>query len=297
MAIQNLKNIAESTSTLFYVEEGIFMVLGDNQSTDFEEITPEIKQNFIQFHFCTKGNALFLFHQGNYSLPLPEMQLLLLYNPQQILPVHLKLHPKSSVVSLFISIQKFHSLFSEESNCIDFLNVENKDKKYYSNGTITPQMAVILHQMQYNNIHPSMFLLYQKAKIFELLCLFFNKTNDVNTENCPFLSDEENVKKIRQAKELIIKNMLNPPSLQELADEVGITLKKLKSGFKQIYGESVYNFLFDYKMELARKWLQSGEYNINELSIKLGYSTPSHFIAAFKKKFATTPKKYLSGKE
>jgi len=82
-----------------------------------------------------------------------------------------------------------------------------------------------------------------------------------------------------------------------LADEVGITLKKLKTGFKQIYGESVYNFLFDYKMELARKWLQSGEYNINELSLKLGYSTPSHFISAFKKKFATTPKKYLSGKE
>ena len=50
-------------------------------------------------------------------------------------------------------------------------------------------------------------------------------------------------------------------------------------------------------MELARKWLQSGEYNINELSLKLGYSTPSHFISAFKKKFATTPKKYLSGKE
>jgi len=297
MPIQNLENIAESSTSLLYVDEGMYLVFGDNQTADFEEINPEIKQNFIQLHFCTKGNAIFLFNQGNYSLPISEMQLLLLYNPQQILPVFLKLHPKSVTISLFISIQKFHSLFSEESSCIDFLNMDNKDKKYYSNGAITPQMAVILHQMLYNNIHSSMFLLYQKAKIFELLCLYFNKTNDINTENCPFLSDEENVKKIRQAKEFIIKNMLTPPSLQELADEVGITLKKLKTGFKQIYGESVYNFLFDYKMELARKWLQSGEYNINELSLKLGYSTPSHFISAFKKKFATTPKKYLSGKE
>ena len=39
--------------------------------------------------------------------------------------------------------------------------------------------------------------------------------------------------------------------------------------------------------------LNTKKYNINEISIKLGYSTSSHFIAAFKKKFGTTPKKYL----
>ena len=118
MPIQNLENIAESSTSLLYVDEGMYLVFGDNQTADFEEINPEIKQNFIQLHFCTKGNAIFLFNQGNYSLPISEMQLLLLYNPQQILPVFLKLHPKSVTISLFISIQKFHSLFSEESSCM-----------------------------------------------------------------------------------------------------------------------------------------------------------------------------------
>jgi AraC-like DNA-binding protein len=51
--------------------------------------------------------------------------------------------------------------------------------------------------------------------------------------------------------------------------------------------------LFDYKMEQARNLLDSGSYNVNEVGLKVGYSTGSHFIAAFKKKFATTPKKYL----
>ena len=46
-------------------------------------------------------------------------------------------------------------------------------------------------------------------------------------------------------------------------------------------------------MEYARKLLDSGTYNVNEVGIKIGYSTASHFIAAFKKKFGTTPKKYL----
>ena len=87
--------------------------------------------------------------------------------------------------------------------------------------------------------------------------------------------------------------MAEPPTLQELSDEVGLNLKKLKEGFKQIYGDSVFSFLFDYKMEVARKLLESGENNVNEVGLKVGYSTASHFISAFKKKYGTTPKKYI----
>jgi AraC-like DNA-binding protein len=123
--------------------------------------------------------------------------------------------------------------------------------------------------------------------------LYFNRTEDPNAEQCPFLVDEVNVLKIRKAKEIIIANMAEPPGLQELADQVGLNLKKLKMGFKQIYGDTVYGFLFDYKMDFARKLLDSGSYNVNEVGLKIGYSTGSHFIAAFRKKFATTPKKYL----
>lgn len=100
--------------------------------------------------------------------------------------------------------------------------------------------------------------------------------------------------KIKKAKDIIISRMSEPPSLQDLANEIGLTLKKLKEGFKQIYGDTVYGFLFDYKMEQARRLLESNQYNVNEVGLKIGYSTSSHFIAAFKKKFATTPKKYIS---
>ena len=125
------------------------------------------------------------------------------------------------------------------------------------------------------------------------MSLYFNKTEDPDAEQCPFLIDEENVMKIRKAKDIVIANMAEPPSLQDLADQVGLNLKKLKMGFKQIYGDTVYGFLFDYKMDMARRLLDSGSYNVNEVGLKIGYSTGSHFIAAFKKKFATTPKKYL----
>lgn len=77
--------------------------------------------------------------------------------------------------------------------------------------------------------------------------------------------------------------MAEPPTLPELATEIGLSLKRLKEGFKQIYGDTVYGFLLNHKMEYARKMLETGQFNVNEVGLKVGYSTASHFISAFKK--------------
>jgi len=122
--------------------------------------------------------------------------------------------------------------------------------------------------------------------------LYFSKNNK-DQQSCPFLENEANVEKIKNAKQLVINNMDEPPSLQEIANEVGLSISKLKEGFKHIYGESVFNFLLDYKLEFARKQLLSKKYNVSEISLQVGYSTASHFIAAFKKKYGTTPKQYV----
>ena len=53
----------------------------------------------------------------------------------------------------------------------------------------------------------------------------------------------------------------------------------------------VFTFLLNYKMDFAQKLLLENN-NVSEVSSKLGYSTSSHFIAAFKKKFGITPKQY-----
>ena len=100
------------------------------------------------------------------------------------------------------------------------------------------------------------------------------------------------IKKYR--REIIINQMSEPPSLKELAELVEISLKNLKEGFKQVYGNTVFGFLYEYKMNVASNMLSSKNYNVNEVALHLGYSTASHFINAFKNKFGTTPKKYLN---
>ena len=278
------------------IEDNFFVLCFQNDTDETQHFEREVGVDLIQFHFGVKGRAKFIFNQGRYALDLREEVSLFLYNPQKELPVHLEIAPHSWVLSVLISIKKFHSFFSEEADYIPFLSEGNKDRKYYKDDKINPSMAIVLSQLFHFNLHQSIKKLYFKGKVYELLSLYFNRAEDPNAEQCPFLIDEENVIKIRKAKDIVIANMAEPPGLQELADQVGINLKKLKMGFRQIYGDSVYSFLFDYKMEYARKLLDSGSYNVNEVGLKIGYSTASHFIAAFKKKFGTTAKKYLMSK-
>lgn len=275
------------------VENDFVLYKFKNDENKIIHIQQSVSQGLIQFHFGIKGKGKFVFNEGSYALDLNEEKSFLFYNPQKELPIHLELFPDAWVISVVVSIKKFHSLFSSEADAIPFLSEENKDKKYYKEDDISPSMAIVLNQILHYNLSPSIQKLYYKGKAYELMSLYFNRSEDPDAEQCPFLIDEENVLKIRKVKDIIIEKMAEPPSLQELADTVGISLKKLKEGFKEIYGDTVFGFLLDYKLEYARQLLDSGSYNVNEVGLKIGYSTSSHFIAAFKKKFGTTPKKYL----
>jgi len=287
------KNVGKSTLDEINLEKGFYVLHFQNESEEIESFEREIDSTFIQIHFCLRGKSKFLFNDNSYSFDVLDNRSILLYNPQRTLPINLEIQPKTTLISLLISIEKFHSLFSKESGYIPFLSDENSNKKYYDDAEIKPTVAIVLQQIINSNINSSIRELYVKGKVYELLSLHFQKDESADGEYCPFLVDEQNVLKIREAKKIIIARMAEPPSLQELANEIGLNIKKLKEGFKQIYGDTVYSFLFDYKMEHSRRLLETNQYNVNEVGTQVGYSTASHFIAAFKKKFGTTPKKYV----
>tara|TARA_B100000902_G_scaffold106639_1_gene108492 strand:+ start:1284 stop:2135 length:852 start_codon:yes stop_codon:yes gene_type:complete len=277
----------------FKIDNDILINTYSNFEKDSEDILFSSDINFIQFHFCLEGKISFRYNNGAYKLDLKENNSIILFNPSTILPIDATLEKKTRYLSLLITIKKFHGLFSELTDNISFLSQENSGKKYYKENVITPQISTVLNQIMNEKLSENVKNLYLKGKIFELLGIYFNESNDMDIEQCPFLADEKNVVKIKMAKEIIIKRMTDPPSLKELSSEVDISLKNLKEGFKEIYGYTVYGFLLEYKMNIASKMLSTKNYNVNEVADQIGYSTSSHFINAFKNRFGTTPNKYL----
>jgi len=288
------KNNDKNNYKDYILEEGFRILKIHNNKKVKKEVFKDVDKSYIQMHFCLKNDAKLIFNEGRYSLDIPENKSFLLYNPLHDLPIQLELSPDTKFITLLISIEKFHTFFSQEAGLIQFLDDENRSKKYYIDKELNPKKIIVLNQLFNFGLHSSLEKLYTIGKVYELISLYFNKTDNDGVQNCPYLEDEANVEKVQQAKSILIENMIDPPTLNELANRINLPLQHLKDGFKYIYGETVFAFLLNYKMEYARKLLATKKYNISETSFEVGYSTPSHFIAAFKKKYGSTPKKYMS---
>ncbi len=137
--------------------------------------------------------------------------------------------------------------------------------------------------------------IYLQSKCLELIALKLEQLVDDNT--CSQQQHElkfNDIDRIYAAKDILIRNWQNPPSLLELAHQVGLNDYKLKSGFRQVFGTTAFGCLWHYRMEQARQLLVDGGLSVKEVAALVGYSKQSNFAAAFRKKFGFNPKAYLA---
>jgi len=100
------------------------------------------------------------------------------------------------------------------------------------------------------------------------------------------------LEKIKEAKELLIKDLVNPPTIEELAKLAGINRQKLKQGFKKVYEKTINNYLRDERMEIGSILLLNGK-SVRQVSYEVGYSNQSHFARRFRERYGILPKDYL----
>jgi len=290
--VEFVNNTQENSyKTLFETEE-LSLRTAENLSAEVVSLPDKVNRNIIHFYFCLEGSAIFAFGP-HYSRQIEKQHNYFFYNPDTDLPFELKLAPNTRFVSLSISLESLHKLFSHDA--LPFLKPENVKTKFYDEREIPSHLYVVLNQLFTITLSANAQKLYYHGKVLELLGLYFSEKK-TDTESCPFLNDQETVRKIKHAKEYILKHMETPPSLKELAKIAGLNEYQLKVGFKEIYGNTVFGYLVNHKLDHSRVLLDTARYQVNEVAYQIGYNNPSHFIAAFKKKFGITPKKYLMSK-
>jgi AraC-like DNA-binding protein len=131
--------------------------------------------------------------------------------------------------------------------------------------------------------------LFLEGKAYELLALHMGELEPARILQKNSMLSAGDIKAIQEAKRVIEALMQSPPTLVELSHMVHINDFKLKLGFKQIYGTTVFGYIRDKRMYIARNLLERGECNVSQAASIVGYESLPSFIRQFKKKYGFNP--------
>ncbi|QZE15164.1 AraC family transcriptional regulator [Halosquirtibacter laminarini] len=157
--------------------------------------------------------------------------------------------------------------------------------------SITPQMRMLISQIRNGFFMGNSETEYIEEKVTNLVNEQIYHSLECEAKGGCKL-DRFDVIKLQEAKEMVMSRYDAPLSLAELSKEIGLNQKKLKEGFKELFGNTVFGFLFEYRMSEAKRLLQESSLSISDIGYQCGYSFPSHFTTAFRRKFDCTPKTF-----
>ena len=85
-------------------------------------------------------------------------------------------------------------------------------------------------------------------------------------------------------------------SLQDLADQVHLSREVCCRLFKKMTGKTTTGYLEEYRVNKSFSLVQSGQYSMTQITEMVGFSNPSRFASAFRKRFGCNPGEYNSVK-
>lgn len=121
--------------------------------------------------------------------------------------------------------------------------------------------------------------LWYQSKALELMAHFLFTPKDPEF----FCMRQKRVarERVERVKELLARDLAEPPALEFLGQEVGCSPFHLSRIFSREVGLTIPQYLRKLRMERAAELLRSGRYNVTEAATEVGYASLSHFSKAF----------------
>jgi AraC family transcriptional regulator, transcriptional activator of the genes for pyochelin and ferripyochelin receptors len=168
-------------------------------------------------------------------------------------------------------------------------------KPYYRQGINTPAIQVALQQIlqcPYQNLMKRMFLESRAQDLIVLQFTQFAEETAAATAQSSLKSND--IARLYHAREILLRQLDNPPSIHDLARQTGINHNKLKRGFREVFGTTVFGCLREHRLEKAQQLLYNDQLSVATVANRVGYVNTGHFAAAFKRKFGINPSEWQS---
>jgi AraC-like DNA-binding protein len=165
------------------------------------------------------------------------------------------------------------------------------DTLFFYHEKMHPEVLRVLKQVSEISEQNKLSDLLYRIKAHEMIYLLFDKLLDRGAEKQSPVNKSD-IDKLYVIRTTILADMSQPPQLKALAKMAGMSETKMKQLFKQIFGDTIYNYYQNERMQEAGFLLKHAGYSVSEAGYRLGFSNLSHFSRLFEKHYGITPKKY-----
>ncbi|WP_339714286.1 AraC family transcriptional regulator [Cyclobacterium amurskyense] len=287
--MEQATNIAKRTSNLWKLNK---LQISHN-IIDYNSLglnTSKNETEFVRLHFGLQGAYDFKFTQLNASYQLSGHHNNILYSDG----LEIAVENKSKRIETFGI--NFNTDFF-----IEIAQNGNESLKRLAEKAINKENAILSPEWKTNNfkiqsvineiIHcpyseglKDLFLLSKSIELLVLQAELYEHQG-----NKAYIKDDNDRKKLLDAKELLTARIDNPPTLSELSKLVSLNEYKLKKGFKELNGTTVFGYIKHIRMNLAKTLLLETTKTAKEIAYETGYGSPQHFSKAFKEQFGIAP--------
>lgn len=175
------------------------------------------------------------------------------------------------------SLKKYHHRFN--GNVVGAMFTSNID--------VNEKMMKMIKYFVFGNVKGCVSLLYLDQTILQLLIECLQAGIKTNIKSVLWQSNDK--KSLLSIKSYLIENIDKKSLVEDLVRITGISSRKFKKGFRQLYGVTIHEFLLIKRMEKAKELLLHSDNHVKDIAILTGYSNKSNFSNAFKKRFGCTP--------
>jgi AraC-like DNA-binding protein len=151
-----------------------------------------------------------------------------------------------------------------------------------------PGLLRCLDDMQGSTLEGRGRRLFIQSKAVEILCHAFDALAQ-EEKHASADASALTTRGVLKAQRLLMENFVTPPSLDDLAHQVGLSRSGLCAGFREVVGQTVFDYIADLRMQHALALLNERNTSITQIAYAVGYTHPSSFSVAVQRRFGTTP--------
>ncbi|ALM47703.1 hypothetical protein AMR72_01580 [Flavobacterium psychrophilum] len=260
-------------------------------------ITVHNKNPYVEMYFSLKGSRDIYFTQSKQRDSVREGYHNLYYIPDTEFYIEPSVNDYENISLQVQFTEDYFKRFLPIGHPLFSTFVEQIDDKElsilsHSDLQITPEMYTILNDIVHCDKEGVIKQLFIETSVLKLLLLQFEQYETTFVKKEYKSVKVYDIEKLQLVRRLLEENISDNHSLTELSRKSGLNDFKLKKGFKELFGATVFGYLRDLRMTTARDLLIGTSQSIAEIAEQCGYVYVQSFSTAFKSKYGITPEKF-----